>query len=98
DFGPMRVGETASPANASLNGATVADVARRRGTDVFDTMLDLAVEEDLQVGFWPTPTGDDDRSWELRAEVLQRPDVLPGGGDAGAHLDAIDSFNYPAVL
>ena len=34
----------------------------------------------------------------MRSAVWQRPDVLVGGGDAGAHLDAIDSFNYPAVL
>jgi N-acyl-D-aspartate/D-glutamate deacylase len=98
DLGVMRIGEATSESNASLNGLTVADVARRRGADAFDTALDLAVEEDLRVGFWPTPVADDAESWELRAQVLQRRDVLVGGGDAGAHLDAIDSFNYPAVL
>jgi N-acyl-D-aspartate/D-glutamate deacylase len=94
----MRIGEARSPGNASLNGLTVADAARRRRATVFDTALDLAIEENLGVGFWPPPTGDDDGSWKLRAAIWQRPDVLVGGGDAGAHLDAIDSFNYPAVV
>jgi N-acyl-D-aspartate/D-glutamate deacylase len=98
DFAPMHIGEATSPGNAVLNGLTVADAAQQRGTTVFDTALDLAVAEDLDVGFWPPPSGDDDRSWKMRSAVWQRPDVLVGGGDAGAHLDAIDSFNYPAVL
>jgi N-acyl-D-aspartate/D-glutamate deacylase len=98
DFGPMRIGEATTARNVGVNGLTVDEVARQRGTDAFDTALDLAVDEDLTVGFWPTPTGDDDTSWALRAQIWQQPDVLVGGGDAGAHLDAIDSFNYPAVL
>jgi N-acyl-D-aspartate/D-glutamate deacylase len=98
DFGPMRIGEATTPGNEPWNGRTVAELAAARNRDVFDTVLDLAVEENLMVGFWPTPTGDDDASWALRARIWQQPDVLVGGGDAGAHLDAIDSFNYPAVL
>jgi N-acyl-D-aspartate/D-glutamate deacylase len=98
DFGSMLIGEATSPQNAPLNGLTVAEVAQRRGGDVFDTALDLSIEEDLHVGFWPPPDGDDAESWKLRAATWQRADVLVGGGDAGAHLDAIDSFNYPGVL
>ena len=98
DFGSMLIGEATSPQNAPLNGLTVAEVAQHRGGDAFDTALDLSIEEDLHVGFWPPPDGDDDESWKLRAATWQRADVLVGGGDAGAHLDAIDSFNYPGVL
>jgi N-acyl-D-aspartate/D-glutamate deacylase len=98
EFGPMRIGEARDPSNVRWNGATVDEMAAASRKDPFDAALDLAVEEDLMVGFWPTPAGDDDDSWSLRARVWQQPDVLVGGGDAGAHLDAIDSFNYPAVL
>ncbi len=95
DFGPMRIGETRQ---ADLNGQTLADAARHRGVDVLDRMLDLVIDEGLEVGFWPPSPGDDDASWRRRAEIWGLPDVIVGGGDAGAHLDAIDSFNYPAVL
>jgi N-acyl-D-aspartate/D-glutamate deacylase len=91
----MRIGETRQ---ADLNGQTLADAARDRGVDVLDRMLDLVIDEGLEVGFWPPSPGDDDASWRRRGGIWGLPDVIVGGGDAGAHLDAIDSFNYPAVL
>jgi N-acyl-D-aspartate/D-glutamate deacylase len=95
DFGPMRIGETR---RADMNGQTLTAAARASGVDVLDRMLDLVIEEGLEVGFWPPSPGDDDASWRRRAEVWGLADVVVGGGDAGAHLDAIDSFNYPSVL
>jgi N-acyl-D-aspartate/D-glutamate deacylase len=97
DFSPMRIGETRRD-QGRLNGQTLGQAARDAGTDVLDCMLDLVIDEGLEVGFWPPSLGDDGASWKRRAEVWQLPDVLVGGGDAGAHLDAIDSFNYPAAL
>lgn len=94
----MVVGEAASARNASLNGRTLGAIAAERGVDPLDVLFDLAVDERLDVGFWAPPLGDDPASWQARGEIWQRPDVLVGGGDAGAHLDAIDSFSYPAYL
>jgi N-acyl-D-aspartate/D-glutamate deacylase len=39
------------PKNAGLADRTIADIARDRGKDPLDTMLDLGLEEDLDTGF-----------------------------------------------
>lgn len=42
--------------------------------------------------------GQDDASWEKRAEVWRDPRVVIGASDTGAHLDMIDSFSYATTL
>lgn len=98
NFASMRIGEARSPEFRSSNGRRLGEVATERGIDPLDLAFDLAVAERLEAGFWAPALGDDESSWRLRSEVWQRDDVLVGGGDAGAHLDAIDSFNYFGVL
>jgi len=43
DFDNMTIEETFEPANKSLEGRTLGEVARERGTTAFDQLLDLAV-------------------------------------------------------
>jgi N-acyl-D-aspartate/D-glutamate deacylase len=45
------VAAPAKPANAGLADRTIAEIARERGRDPLDTMLDLGLEEDLDTGF-----------------------------------------------
>jgi N-acyl-D-aspartate/D-glutamate deacylase len=94
-FEDMILGECRQP---GLNGRRLGDLAAETGRDAFDVCCDVAVSEQLGCGFWPRPVGDDAATWAVRGEVWRRPDVLMGGGDAGAHLDAIDSFAYPTEL
>jgi N-acyl-D-aspartate/D-glutamate deacylase len=88
------VGETFSAANAGLEGRTFGDVARERGQDPFDCLLDIVVADDLRTVVVTKANGDDAESWKLRAEVFRDPRVLIGASDAGAHLDMIDAFAY----
>jgi N-acyl-D-aspartate/D-glutamate deacylase len=93
DRGPDRArrGET-------LAGRTVAHAAGQRSTDAFDTLLDVVVEDDLRTVFMPRPTGDDEASWRMRADVWLDPRTVIGASDAGAHLDVASSFTYTTAL
>ncbi len=94
DWGRYQIGDTYSPANEGLKGARVADLARERGTDAFDTLLDVVLQDELRTVLWPLPTDDDGGSWSLRREAWARDDVLIGGSDAGAHLDRMCGAPY----
>jgi N-acyl-D-aspartate/D-glutamate deacylase len=94
EWGKYRIGDTYSEANRGLKGRVVADVARERGQEPFDALLDIVIADDLRTVLWPLPTDDDPESWRLRAEAWARPDVLLGGSDAGAHLDRMCGAPY----
>jgi N-acyl-D-aspartate/D-glutamate deacylase len=93
-WGRYKIGDTFSAANEGLKGQVVADLARARGTDPFDTLVDVVLADDLRSILWPLPTDDDDDSWELRRQAWARDDVLIGGSDAGAHLDRMCGAPY----
>ena len=77
-----------------LKGRAVVDLARERGTEPFDTLLDVVLADELRTVLWPIPTDDDHASWELRRDAWARDDVLLGGSDAGAHLDRMCGAPY----
>ncbi len=94
----VTIEETFEPANAALRGRKIGAVAEERGQTPFDTMLDLALSEDLRTSFSPFIPGDDDASWKLRAKVWRDPRTVIGASDAGAHLDMIDTFTCTTSL
>jgi len=93
-WGRYMLGDTYSPANEGLKGRRIADLARERGQDDFDTLVDIVLNDDLRTILWPLPTDSDDASWALRKEAWARDDVLLGGSDAGAHLDRMCGAPY----
>ena len=95
DWDHFRIGETWSERNRGLSGRLVEEIAAERGAGSFDTLLDIVLADDLRTILWPEPPDDDDASWELRAQAWERPDVLLGGSDAGAHLDRMCGAPYP---
>ncbi|MCU1455027.1 MAG: N-acyl-D-aspartate/D-glutamate deacylase [Acidimicrobiales bacterium] len=95
DFARYVIGETFSEANAGLKGRVVGDIAAERGTRAFDTLVAIAIDDDLRTVLWPTPPDDDEASWTLRGEVWTDDRVLLGGSDAGAHLDRMCGAPYP---
>lgn len=95
DFPNYVIGDTYSPANAGLTGRRVYEIAAERGTDPFDTLIDIVVADDLRTVVWPSATDNDDASWQLRAEIWDNEHVMIGGSDAGAHLDRMCGSNYP---
>ncbi len=94
DWGRYMIGDTYSAANEGLKGRKVVDLAKERGQDEFDTLLDIVLADDLRTILWPLPTDSDDESWELRRQAWERDDVLIGGSDAGAHLDRMCGAPY----
>jgi N-acyl-D-aspartate/D-glutamate deacylase len=98
DFASMRVAEGFTPASQALVGRTLGELARERGGDPLDLLLDLALANDLRTGFEPELPGGDAESRALRGRVWHDPRVLIGASDAGAHLDMIDSFAFSTDL
>ncbi|WP_419928542.1 N-acyl-D-amino-acid deacylase family protein [Candidatus Poriferisocius sp.] len=97
-WGGYRIGDTFSSANDGLTGRTVAEIGAERGTELFDTLVDVVLADELRTVLWPAPTDDDDESWRLRAEAWQSEHTLLGGSDAGAHLDRMCGAPYTTAF
>jgi len=91
----VSVHEVKSPAMRPFEGRSVAEIARERGKDGVDTLLDLTLEDDLRIGFAM-------QSYNSRidrmTEILNDPGVLIALGDGGAHLDMLCDCGYPTFL
>ncbi|MHB8220438.1 MAG: N-acyl-D-amino-acid deacylase family protein [Acidimicrobiales bacterium] len=97
-WGNYVIGDTYSDANQGLEWRDVADIAAERGTEPFDTLVDIVLADDLRTVLWPKPTDRDDATWALRARAWQDPRAMVGGSDAGAHLDRMCGSNYPTAF
>ena len=95
DWEDYVIGDTFSPENEGLAGRTVADIAAERGTEPFDTLLDIVVADDLRTVLWPAPKDKDPESWRLRVETWNDERAMIGGSDAGAHLDRMCGATFP---
>jgi N-acyl-D-amino-acid deacylase len=62
---------------------TVADVARERGQHPAETMIDLALEKDLDF-FFLMPVANEDQ--DVALEILRHPRTVPTFSDSGAHV------------
>jgi N-acyl-D-aspartate/D-glutamate deacylase len=90
----LRIAEGFSPGSRAVVGETVGRVAERRGEDAFDTILELAIGDELRTLFATRPAGDDAETWRLRSYYWGDERTLIGGSDAGAHLDALCGATY----
>jgi N-acyl-D-aspartate/D-glutamate deacylase len=89
--------EVFDPANASVEGQSVGQVARLRGVSPFDALLDVVVADGLRTGLRP-PIPESEEDWSLRAEVWSDPRAIVGGSDAGAHLDTMCGAVYSTSM
>jgi N-acyl-D-aspartate/D-glutamate deacylase len=79
--------------NKHLKGRTIADVAKELGKHPVDTMLDLAVEENLKTEFNMQGLINNDE--EAVAEIVKHPLTLIGASDGGAHTKFLTTGRYP---
>jgi N-acyl-D-aspartate/D-glutamate deacylase len=77
----------------SLVGRKIGEIAAERNADPFDTLLDIALADDLESGLMP-PSRDDYEPdiWQNRAGMLVDSRTVLAGSDAGAHLDMVQAF------
>lgn len=97
NWSSLIIEETFSEANAGLAGRTVGAIAVERGQEPFDTLVDVALADNLRTGLRP-PIPESEADWELRAKVWQDPRTVVGGSDAGAHLDMMCGAIYSTSM
>lgn len=79
--------------NKHLKGRTIAEVAKELNKHPVDTLLDLAVEEDLKTEF--NMQGLINNNEEAVAEIVKHPLTLIGASDGGAHTKFLTTGRYP---
>jgi N-acyl-D-aspartate/D-glutamate deacylase len=97
-WGSYTIGDTYAEANTGCAFRTVADIAAERGTEPFDTLLDIVLADELRTVLWPNTDDGDESTWRMRAEIWSDPRAMVGGSDAGAHLDRMCGSNYPTAF
>lgn len=94
----LRVGDIFSEENEQYQGRTIGEIAEEEGRATFDVLCDIVVNDQLQTGLYSPVRGDDDETWQLRADVWADERTMVGGTDAGAHLDLLTTFNATTVM
>jgi len=79
--------------NKQFKGRTIADVAKELNKHPVDTLLDLAVEEDLKTEF--NMQGLINNNEEAVAEIIKHPLTILGASDGGAHTKFLTTGRYP---
>ena len=79
------------PKHKQCEQQTMVEIARARGTEPLDAMLDLAIEEDLDTEFSALLLNSDEQAV---AELLRHPHSLVSLSDAGAHLTLFNDAGY----
>jgi N-acyl-D-aspartate/D-glutamate deacylase len=99
DFGDLLVEAVTRSENESLVGRSVAEIANERGASAFDTFLDLALSEDLNMSF---QTGMPEVARAFIKMVVETgvtdPIVMAGSSDGGAHLASFTGADYSTRL
>lgn len=85
-----------SPANRSLVGRTLAEIAELRQTTPVDAMIDLSLEEDLDAHFLAADMGHNDDA--RVGALLRHPRVHIGASDGGAHILSFSTYGDTGFL
>lgn len=93
-WGAKTVLHTEVPENQQYIGKTVYEIADELGTSPWDTLVDLALADELELSFGNPPPDEPDADWEARIEIWRDSRAVVGASDAGAHLDLFLSSNY----
>jgi N-acyl-D-aspartate/D-glutamate deacylase len=91
EWDKVHVVETARPEHARLEQRPIAEIARDTGRDPLDTMLDLALAEDLQTVFTAQLLNSDEQAV---GRLLNHPNSIVSLSDAGAHLTFFNDAGF----
>jgi len=91
----MIVEEPQLPKNHSLEGQSLAEIAKARGQHPVDAFLDLVVEEELNTVF---TLGENNTDTEAVAQILGSPYAVVGLSDGGAHVQFHSNVSNPTRL
>jgi N-acyl-D-aspartate/D-glutamate deacylase len=93
----VEVCDVGKPELKNLIGKTVAEIARVRGHEgrEFETMLDLAIEDDLNIAFAQAVFNNNE---ERLAKLINDPRPMIGLSDAGAHVSLLCDAGYCTYL
>lgn len=90
-----RVQRVSNPELEPLIGKSVDEIAAERGTHPFDTMVDLALADDLKLRFlFEVLSTDHER---MRSHIVD-PRVMIGLADGGAHVDQLFETSFPTYM
>src|SRR5579871_391435 len=97
NFKRVEVSDVGKPELKHLIGKSVADIARDRGREgyEFETMLDLAIEDDLDISFAQSVFNTNE---ERLAKLINDPRPMIGLSDAGAHVTLLCDAGYCTYL
>ncbi len=87
----LYIGEGFSAETRALEGMTVGELAERDNKHVIDTMLDVALADNLQTVFVTPPQRFD---MDKMRELANSPFSLPGISDGGAHMKFMTTGRY----
>ena len=83
----------ATTSTRAMVGHSIAELARPRGVDELDTLLDLALAEDLETLFVINrEVSKEDR--DVIGFLLRHPLTMPGSSDGGAHVNTFCGADY----
>ena len=82
--------------NDDLIGRTIDDIARERGGSHGDTIVDLALDEDL--GTWFIRANIGHNNSPVVGDLLAHPYVHVGASDGGAHVGSFSTFGDTGYL
>ena len=94
--GGFVVRDTVHERNKGLIGRNIDDIARERGTTHGDTLVDLALDEDL--GTWFIRANIGHHNSPVVGELLAHPYVHVGASDGGAHVGSFSTFGDTGYL
>ena len=78
-----------------LLNKTITQVAKERGADAFDTMIDLALEDNLEIKLLGEMVNNDHKKL---GQHIKDPRILLGLHDGGAHIDQMFQAGFPTYM
>ncbi|MBW1885173.1 MAG: amidohydrolase family protein, partial [Deltaproteobacteria bacterium] len=67
----MTVDQTFSKDTEKYRGRTIGEIAQELGKSDFDTLVEIAIADNLKTYFMPPSSGDDAETWALRGRIWQ---------------------------